>query len=122
MTTYNFVFSRIDGFRLDAAMVVEIVSNLRTASEVLAAFQAGVTSWVDTTREGRRCWIGSSEDLNIGDLSGYEGDPDLKQALEIVGIAGWRCVTSLSVDNHVDYDKHLVDESKLKKTTENEQL
>ena len=113
MITYNFVFSRIERFNLTAAMVVEIKSNLQTAEKTLEAFQEGVTAWVKNHEDGQQCWFGSSHDLNIGDLAGYENNPALKRELELVGITEWRCVTSLDVDNHVDYDKHLVDSSKL---------
>lgn len=50
------------------------------------ALMRAVTQWVRDTRQGRRAWSDSHEDLNIGDLHHYEHAPSLKQRLVAQGI------------------------------------
>jgi len=114
--THHLVFSRIESWELDALMVVEITTHIEDPKDVLKALINGVTSWVRNNTKGRQCWVSSCEDLNIGDLSGYENDPLLQRQLRIAGIEKLQFVTSLSEVNHVRYDMVLVNTEKLEKS------
>jgi hypothetical protein len=59
---------------------------LAEASAFLSALRAGVSDWTNYHATGRAAWQASSQDLNIGDLSGHTKDARLRAALREEGI------------------------------------
>src|SRR3990167_3681955 len=53
---------------------------------LLTLIQHAVTSWVQTTNEGRRAWEESDEDFNIGDLVSYYKNPELRSLMLGTGL------------------------------------
>ena len=45
-----------------------------------------MTEWRDTTEAGAEAWADSSEDFNVGDLTGYVEDRALRRLLRARGI------------------------------------
>ena len=111
MKTTEITFTRMDNARIDCLAVVKFThqDRINTADELLAAFKKGVTKWVETTKEGKEAWEYSSEDLNIGDLFGYELDEDLGRLLEAEGIQTWECVYQLCEGEEFSYDTVLAE-------------
>jgi hypothetical protein len=81
----------------------------------LEALKRAITNWVKTTPEGKKAWLDSSRDFNVGDLSFNSHDPQLVEYLKAEGIE------ELAVDpyNKMDlaedwvYDTVLVNEQHL---------
>lgn len=112
----NIPFIRQNGWRgIDQLLVVCFThaETLRSAAEVLSAFKNGITEWIKTTKEGREVWDDSSDDLNIGDMAGYEYDRDLRTILQKHGILSWEIVFELTESNQVSYDEVLANADEL---------
>ena len=71
----------------------------------------GVTRWVSSSEEGREAYEYSSEDLNIGDLASYEGEPALVAALEGAGIASFHVIEMFDNNDVEPFDTLLFDPS-----------
>ena len=52
----------------------------------LSALTKAVTNWIKNFKDGRKRWMSSCEDFNVGDLSACVGYDDLKEELKLVGI------------------------------------
>lgn len=72
---------------------------------------AGVTRWVNSSASGREAMDYSSDDLNIGDLSNYETEPELLSALESVGISKFEVIAIMDGNDCYPYDTLLFDDS-----------
>lgn len=99
------------------AIVRATVSDKHVSSET-GFFQRltdAVTEWVKATQAGQRAWEESSQDLNIGDLSGYCKNKALQPILASHGIMRLDIETHVRLEQRAahTYDTHLVDESKL---------
>ena len=77
------LFHRIDSRwgKLDTALVVALDCDATSPGGALKQLKEAVTEWVTTTDVGKKAWIYSSEDLNIGDLAGYLDHTGLKPIL-----------------------------------------
>lgn len=102
----------------DGAVTTVGVLSVKTALPVGADLRAGlvdaVTEWVSKTEAGRRLWIDSRKNLNIGDLAlnGAFSDPALLAALRQRGMDSVNCMVA-ETENAIAYDKVLVDPDKL---------
>ena len=111
------VFIRHEGIeKIDVLSVVAFEHHIRhdTPAKLMEALKAGVTQWVKTSGAGKELWKQSSEDLNIGDLvTERDEDKSLYRALHDQGILRWKETFSLTVDNEIPYDTHLVEGDEL---------
>lgn len=92
----------------------DAMEGLRESFDILSA---AVTSWVDTEPSGWECWEQSIEDLNVGDLALYYQGEDMLKPWGILRLK----VDTFTLDSVTHYDRHLVDEDKLKDRSENEE-
>jgi hypothetical protein len=67
----RYIVPRISADEFTFAVVTADVTRRLTAAEFRNAVTQAITEWVETTDVGRRAWQASSEDFNVGDLSGY---------------------------------------------------
>ena len=79
--------------------------------DLLTRLIAGVTRWVNSSDSGRAALEYSSDDLNIGDLSQDEGDPELIAALESVGIGEFKVLAIYDNNDCYPFDTLLFDRS-----------
>lgn len=88
--------------------------DLMDQSHFKAALERVVTDWVLTTEDGKRAWVASSEDFNIGDLS-HSIDESLIPLLASAGIEDLKidCYSSLVSDADWTFDHVLVDTFRL---------
>ncbi len=105
-------FIRLDGSLVDALRVVEISTVANTKSEAMQRLTRAIEHWVRNTDEGRKAWLESSEDFNIGDLAGYldsrgKAVPTLQQYLEREGIARVKDLFVLTNSEQESYDRVL---------------
>ena len=80
-------------------------------ADVFRRLITGVTRWVSSSESGQEAWEYSSEDLNIGDLSQYEGEPELVNALEGAGIVDFRVIEMFDNNTVYPFDTRLFDAS-----------
>lgn len=51
-------------------------------NEILDRVRSAVTNWVNTTDEGKKAWLNSSQDFNVGDLWNHLGNEQLIDLLK----------------------------------------
>lgn len=85
---------------------------LKTQRDILTVIRSAITAWVKTTKEGKKAWEYSSDDMNIGDI-GDDPPLSLRRLPNKEGITGWTCVWQGGGLDTVPYDTVLVDESEL---------
>jgi hypothetical protein len=105
-------FIRMDGALVDALRVVEITTVARTKDEALQRLTRAIEQWIRGTDDGRKAWVESSEDFNVGDLAGYPDQcgkavPSLQLYLELEGIARIKDQFALSNSGQESYDRIL---------------
>ena len=105
-------FIRMDGARVDALRVVEIITAARTKGEAMQRLTRAIDQWIRNTDEGRAAWAESSEDFNVGDLAGYlDGSgravPSLQHYLELEGIVRIKDLFVLTDSEQESYDRIL---------------
>jgi hypothetical protein len=71
-----------------------------------------IGQWIENTNEGRRAWVESSKDFNVGDLAGHlsrtgNATSDLQRFLEKEGIARVRDLFVLTNAEQESYDRIL---------------
>lgn len=100
-------FKRTDGIAIDALAIVTVESE-RTQEPrlLLQVIKAAVTTWVNTTQEGKEAFADSEEDFNIGDLAHYDDEESLKLCLLEEGLV--ISVETASSPAMFSYDEHLV--------------
>ena len=96
---FSILVTRREDFRITQAVVVSGEGNeitrkdfpkaITTHDEFQAAVIRAVDEWVNTTIQGKELLEYSREDLNIGDLSSWIDDPDLKVCLAKQGITNF---------------------------------
>lgn len=92
------------------AEVVTVLSKKDLQQKVIQA----CTAWIKRTKAGKTAWKESSADLNVGDLSEWQGNAELQEDLRAVGIVSLSIVTYSSDDASAwRYDDVLVDEDTL---------
>ncbi len=93
-----------------AVVTAQVERDLRDGRTFVQRLVKAVTEWVKTTDEGRAAWKCSFEDLNVGDLVHYVGDPSLDTILTRNGICSL-CVQVFSEDypSGWQFDDVLVD-------------
>lgn len=108
------VFLRNESAKVTTAGVLSLKTTLDTDAEVKIALIEATTEWVSKTEAGRRLWVNSGEDLNIGDLasSGAFSDAMFLAALQQRGVAFVDCAVGCT-DDSIAYDQVLVDTSRL---------
>jgi len=106
MKTTQIAFIRKDDGTLDQLALIRFTheDKFSNPAEVIEAFKAGVTAWVEKTEEGKKLWDYSSGDLNIGDLFGEEENEQLNECLAEAGIQIWALVYQLSEQEEISYD------------------
>lgn len=69
--TYNVPFIREENGCITnfAIAVIHTREKADAREEQIQAIKEAVTAWVKNTKEGKKCWEDSMEDLNIGDLN-----------------------------------------------------
>jgi hypothetical protein len=105
-------FIRHDGALVDALRVVELTTVANTKDEVMQRLTRAIEQWIGNTQEGRKAWLESSEDFNIGDLAGYlngrgKAVPSLQRYLDQEGIARIRDLFALTNSEQESYDRIL---------------
>jgi len=105
-------FIRHDGALVDALRVVELTTEANTKDEVMQRLTRAIEQWIGNTQEGRKAWLESSEDFNIGDLAGYlngrgKAVPSLQRYLDQEGIARIRDLFALTNSEQESYDRIL---------------
>ncbi len=105
-------FIRLDGALVDALRVVEITTAANTKGEAMQRLTRALEQWVRNTEEGRKAWLESSEDFNIGDLAGYlnscgKAVPSLQKYLEHEGIVRVKNLFVLTNSEQESYDRIL---------------
>lgn len=92
-TPVALTFVRQEGIELTTIAILLLRTAHATKDDTMAALEASVTKWVETTELGRSVWESSCQDLNIGDLNGHDAffDPDFTKILADNGIAYVDC-------------------------------
>lgn len=126
--TVDVCFVRHEGLRgIDCLAVLRFAlpASLGEVSEddVLERLKAGVTSWMKDTEEGRKEWVYSGEDFNVGDLMGHldmaaNTDSALANRLRDAGILSVEVLFQLGDTSEVSYDRVLVNEWELEDADE----
>jgi hypothetical protein len=94
------------------------------AADLFRCLCAAVTGWVRETASGREAYRNSSEDYNVGDLSGDLGDPDLQRLCAAHGVHDLTVDIFSCSEAHGDwtYDTQLVDAWELEAPEDDAQL
>jgi hypothetical protein len=105
-------FIRHDGALVDALRVVELTTVANTKDEVMQRLTRAIEQWIGNTQEGRKAWLESSEDFNIGDLAGYlngrgKAVASLQRYLDQEGIARIKDLFVLTNSEQESYDRIL---------------
>lgn len=110
----KFVVPRLSHEEITIAVVTgRVVIALVNEADFLAALQRAVSKWGRTSPFGIEAWTQSSEDFNVGDLSHYQSDEDLKRCLAEQGIEDLVIECHASLDNNLgpwQYDTILMDD------------
>lgn len=120
-------FSRVDRGVLACATVAIVHSEYPDPDAMLKHLRKAVTDWVRETEEGKKTWIYSCEDLNIGDIAGhidgffFVGPDKPKNPRPAHSIDsylqqnGFQSIELIQIDtcSMVSYDHVLVDTSRL---------
>jgi len=87
MHTTELLFTRVEGMRgVTTLAVVQVqLEDWVSSDAIMQALERAVREWVTNTREGKRLWSDSVEDLNIGDLASH-GIDGLRPFLKKHGI------------------------------------
>lgn len=108
-------FARHEGANVTTTAYVELLTlDPLSDEDALASLIDAVTVWVAETDEGKESWLGSGEDINIGDLLG-EGrfsDPGLVARMERRGLR-FVCGDSADADHRFPFDTVLADRDRL---------
>lgn len=104
------MFVRHDRASVCSVGLLSVRTSLEDHGATMAALVGSTTDWVKSTDAGKHTWIGSCEDLNIGDLASSSAftDPVFLEALRKRGIHFVDCVLG-DGDFAFSYDKVLVD-------------
>ena len=112
MKSIRVCFIRLDGSLVDALRAIEITTTANTKDEVLQRLTRAIEHWIGNTQEGRKAWLESSEDFNIGDLAGYlngrgKAVASLQHYLDQEGIARIKDLFVLTSSEQESYDRIL---------------
>ena len=61
-------------------------NTIRGGGQILQPLTAAITLWINETKAGHEAWRDSCEDFNVGDLTAYLEDAELKARLKAQGI------------------------------------
>lgn len=119
-TNHFFNFARREEGMITTLGILEIASTNPDEGGAWDAMIDAITEWVNTTEAGRRAWIGSSKDLNIGDLASFDAfqDKDLSRLMAERGLTFKSLMIADSQDDCADYDEVLINYETLKDTDE----
>lgn len=81
-------FVRQEGMTASTVAMLTVWSPLEGPQEIVNAIKKALTRWVGTSERGKKAWIGTCEDLNVGDLlgEGYCQDNELRKILREEGV------------------------------------
>jgi hypothetical protein len=106
--------------REDRESVANVTANvinesLLDNSKFLEALIRAITNWMKCTDKGKKAFEYSSEDFNIGDLSSYLEDANLKGLLYEQGISDLTVSIYTCAESNPNwvYDTHLFDANEL---------
>jgi len=117
---HNLTFIRKSGLNtIENLWVVEVqmIDPAAGLDDALIALERAVTDWVIETDTGKEAWEQSSEDFNIGDFFTYY-TPGFMKFLWRHGIHYVGIVYQLGEGEEVEFDRVLVDRSRLEPETD----
>ena len=83
-------------------------SRIESPNDFFNALTTSISDWVKNTEIGKKAFEYTCEDFNIGDLSSYLDDEDLKHILLTNGVCELE-ISLIEIDGFFNFDKRLVD-------------
>jgi S-adenosylmethionine hydrolase len=109
MKKHQYIVYRQESVTPDPIILItaETDDTILDDEELVDAIRAGVTSWVRKTKDGRDIYAYAGDDMNIGDLSGWEDEflpycPNIHSLSFLVTIAAPNWVYDTSLCNSID--------------------
>lgn len=109
-------FIRHEGGVITTIALVKFTLNKKmTKEQILKALTTLLTEWAKTTKEGKKAWVASVSDFNIGDLASYESAFCLwltHSKLTLTGIINFEFLENGDMD-HERFDRVLMNADEL---------